>query len=127
MVSWKDLIVAAEQSYASCYCEENVYQLTQRLFLYKETHPEEMEGVEFYVLFISNRNKQTPIWFQRAAAIPGEAVVWDYHVILCSKSKRADETLVFDLDTLLQFPCPAGEYFQNSFKPDLSIFNKYRQ
>lgn len=127
MLSWKEL-VASEQQYASCFCEENVYCLAKRLTELKQVSEKEvLEGVEFFVIFISNRIKQTPIWFQKAAVVPGEEVVWDYHVVLCSKSSKLDETLVFDLDTLLSFPCPAVEYIGKSFKPQLSITTKYRQ
>ena len=45
---------------------------------------------------------------QKAARVPGAAVVWDYHVILLTSTTAG--TLVWDLDTTLPFPSAFPDY-----------------
>ncbi|XP_013415109.1 protein N-terminal glutamine amidohydrolase-like [Lingula anatina] len=104
--------------YTSCYCEENIWKLCEHV---KHTHPEEIDC--FYVVFISNKNKTIPIWMQRAADNPNDAVVWDYHVILVQK--YTSSSFVYDLDTLLSFPCPFDEYVEKALGQENRFQKKY--
>ena len=51
--------------------------------------------------------------FQRAARA-NQPVVWDYHVILV-EVRAASTVLVWDLDTVLPFPCPLNDYLDAAF------------
>ncbi|VDL72778.1 unnamed protein product [Nippostrongylus brasiliensis] len=42
--------------------------------------------------------------------------MWDYHVILLQRLEGAD-ILVWDLDTVLSFPCNFEKYFKESINP----------
>lgn len=120
-------IEASEQSYASCFCEENVYRLAEKMLELKQKSST-MTTVAFHVIFISNKMKQTPIWCQKAATNPEAEVVWDYHVILCSRDhQNLKNNLVFDLDTVLPYPSPLLRYIEESFKPNFPIYSSYRQ
>jgi protein N-terminal glutamine amidohydrolase len=101
-----DMISRDECSYTSCYCEENVLLLTQKLAA--------LPG-EARVAFISNPNKAVPVWDQRAAA-PGEPVVWDYHVVALHRAPESGWS-VYDFDSLLPWPCPAAAYVSAAFHP----------
>ena len=58
-------------TYTSCYCEENVYKLTEKIV------KESSENSDSYkVLFLSNQTEAFPIWKMRL----GDFVMWDYHV-----------------------------------------------
>lgn len=43
-----------------------------------------------------------------------DVIVWDYHVIAIKKTEK--ECLVFDFDSIHQFPSQFEEYFKNTFK-----------
>ena len=103
---------ADECEYTSCYCEENVWKLCQRL--------QEKEVLQDLhrasAVFISNPARSVPLWSQKAGRgaekVPNhdfftlivmeyQMVVWDYHVILVYIGD--DSTLIYDLDTTLPF------------------------
>jgi hypothetical protein len=44
-------------------------------------------------------------------------IVWDYHVILLAG--RGNAALCWDLDTRLDFPCPASKYIARTFPRDV--------
>ncbi|CAN0188285.1 unnamed protein product, partial [Laminaria digitata] len=60
--------------YTSHYCEENTLLLCRDLI-----GPAEATGVALYVVFISNRARQVPVWCQSLADSEYEPVLWDYH------------------------------------------------
>lgn len=84
------------------YCEENVFHLCREPLL---------EGRPRAVAFISNPAGAVAMWNQRAARQPGEAILWDYHVVLLVQEPWE----VWDLDTTLGLPVPAAEYLARSF------------
>jgi hypothetical protein len=91
--------------YASCYCEENVWQLARE---------ERIEHAKGRVVFISNAKRCCPMWSQRAASSPEQPALWDYHVIYLAR--RTDERWwVYDLDSTLAFPVGAELYLQSTF------------
>jgi hypothetical protein len=77
--------------YAAMWCEENIWQRVRAL-------APDLAGR--HVVFISNVHRSVACWSQRAAA-PGEAVIWDYHVVLLTVS--AAGATIDDPD------CTAGE------------------
>jgi len=90
------------------------------------------EGMEFYVVFISSQSKETPIWRQRASQDRESPVIWDYHVVLVATGhtpaiREHGLTLLFDLDSCLEFPISASMYCLAAFRPDLMITKEHEQ
>lgn len=94
----------AQHRYAPSYCEENVWHLCGE---------PRFARVEARVVFVSNAERACALWCQRSAERPGEAVVWDYHVILAARAACGWE--VWDLDTTLGAPVPLAEYLAMTF------------
>jgi hypothetical protein len=88
--------------YTPYYCEENIWHLCQE---------PQFASVEAKVLFVSNPLRQCYFWYQRSAPT-GEAVCWDYHVILLAKDSRWK---IWDLDTTLPLPMDALGYLERTF------------
>ena len=61
--------------YASCYCEENVWKLCQRL----QQDPYELQ--QSYAVFISNPDRTVPLWSQKAGR-GAEKVLLTQHLVL---------------------------------------------
>ncbi|XP_071277853.1 protein N-terminal glutamine amidohydrolase isoform X2 [Agelaius tricolor] len=101
-------------TYTSCYCEENVWKLCDYIRS-QDRYPLE----EFYAVFISNDKRMIPLWKQKSGH-GDEPVVWDYHVILLHLSSR-EQNFVYDLDTVLPFPCPFDVYSVEAFRLDDSL------
>ncbi|XP_060064684.1 protein N-terminal glutamine amidohydrolase-like [Ylistrum balloti] len=114
-----DLIPTADKcTYTSCYCEENVWKLCEHV---KEKNPDRLAYC--YCVFISNENKQIPLWHQKSSHSPDGVVVWDYHVIFVYN--EGDISLVYDLDTDLPFPCNFTEYAAKGIRPNSTIKTQY--
>lgn len=123
-----------DAAYTKYWCEENVYRLTAHFLSIKKI----ANYWQVFVVFISNASKtvrqttsqarrcnlthlwQVALWHQSAACDPEQAIVWDYHVILILKARKAPQTttaqsgqadergpvtVVYDFDTLLPKPC----------------------
>ncbi|XP_039978693.1 protein N-terminal glutamine amidohydrolase [Xiphias gladius] len=100
--------------YTSCYCEENVWKLCE--FVRKErTTPLE----QLFVIFISNENRMVPLWKQKSGH-GDQPVIWDYHVILLQVGLQSD-SLVYDLDSELSFPCSLKLYAAQALRSDCNI------
>ena len=84
------------------YCEENIWWLSSEA---------EIATDPAFVVFIANLKGHCPFFAQRAAA-EGEAIFWDYHVILLDSLMQ-----VWDLDTRLPLPCRLEDYLRRSFPP----------
>ena len=115
-------------AYQSHFCEENVYLMAQQLLNGGGKH----EGMELYVVFISSQSKETPIWRQNASQDRESPVVWDYHVVLVATGnthaiREHGFTLLFDLDSCLEFPISAAMYCLAAFRPDLTITKEHEQ
>ncbi|XP_029447837.1 protein N-terminal glutamine amidohydrolase isoform X2 [Rhinatrema bivittatum] len=89
--------------YTSCYCEENVWKLCEYI---RDHNYSALE--QFYAVFISNDNKM------------------DYHVILLQVTSGV-QNLIYDLDTLLPFPCPFDIYIHEAFKSDSDVYPEFRR
>ncbi|XP_069477686.1 protein N-terminal glutamine amidohydrolase isoform X2 [Ambystoma mexicanum] len=100
--------------------EENVWKLCEHI---KDCGQDLLE--DFHAVFISNDQKMVPIWKQQSGR-GDEPVVWDYHVILLHVSSDG-QNYIYDLDTLLPFPCPVDTYIQEAFKCDDDIHPAYRR
>ncbi len=92
--------------YQPFYCEENVYHLAREPMLAARRRE---------VVFISNEARSCAVWHQRAAARPTWPILWDYHVVLLC----AGPWEVWDLDTILDIPCPAADYLRRSFRREV--------
>lgn len=104
--------------YTSCYCEENVWKLCE--YIKNQRHcPLE----EVYAVFISNERKKIPIWKQKSSR-GDEPVIWDYHVILLHASKQGP-SFIYDLDTILPFPCSLDVYSMEAFQSDKHLKPAY--
>ncbi len=125
---WKSTINKEGCLYASCYCEENIYQLGKQLLTHNE-HDIVINQDKLFVLFISNINQQTLIWKQRNSPAPDDPVCWDYHVILCCRNNDLSEenNLIFDFDTILPFPVSLSRYIEEAFRPDLQVPVRFKQ
>jgi len=89
--------------YQPFYCEENVWQ-----WLNQAAEP------DGYALFITNPARQVALWQQRLVP-PGEAVLWDYHVVAVTHA--GPKVQVWDLDTRLPLPAPLSTYVRATFLP----------
>ncbi|OWF40932.1 protein N-terminal glutamine amidohydrolase-like isoform X1 [Mizuhopecten yessoensis] len=116
-----DLIPTADKcTYTSCYCEENVWKLCEHV---KGNNPDRLAYC--YCMFISNENKQIPLWYQKSSFAPDGVVVWDYHVIFVYN--EGDVSLVYDLDTKLPFPCDFTEYAAKGIRPNKTVKKQYHR
>lgn len=78
---------------------------------------------EVYAVFISNERKKIPIWKQKSSR-GDEPVIWDYHVILLHASKQGP-SFIYDLDTILPFPCSLDVYSMEAFQSDKHLKPAY--
>lgn len=100
--------------YTSCYCEENVWKLCEQIRDEKEQNLD-----EYYAVFISNEKRQVPLWMQKSAKDPLAPVVWDYHVLLLRRV--GDKGFIYDLDSILPFPCPFEQYVHQAIQNDRQL------
>ncbi|XP_075996292.1 protein N-terminal glutamine amidohydrolase [Genypterus blacodes] len=100
--------------YTSCYCEENVWKLCEFV---KEQRSAQLDNLS--VIFISNDSRKVPLWKQRSGH-SDQPVIWDYHVVLLRLRQSADAQ-VYDLDSLLSFPCSLPQYAAEALRSDRSI------
>nr|XP_038040050.1 protein N-terminal glutamine amidohydrolase-like isoform X2 [Anas platyrhynchos] len=107
-------------AYTGCYCEENVWKLCDYIRSRGERPVE-----EFYAVFISNERRMVPLWKQKSGH-GDEPVVWDYHVILLHVSS-GEQNFIYDLDTVLPFPCPFDVYSTEAFRLDDSLHPEFHR
>lgn len=125
----------ATQQYTACYCEENVYLLTQHLSAsltaintsalniarqqskHQKRPPLSTQRSVFvpvwdlHVAFISNTTKTVLLYQQSASKLPsaGSPVIWDYHVIAIATCHLIPlNELSLDRDGLLKAPVEAN-------------------
>lgn len=97
--------------YTAYYCEENVWHLA--------VDPRVGPG-ERVVAVIANETKGVACYGQRAAAVLGEPVFWDYHVVLLRRP-GGGAWEVWDLDTVHGMPLPALAWIRATFGPAGSL------
>jgi hypothetical protein len=91
--------------HAPYYCEENVWWLAQE---------PRFSGLRSEVVFVSNERRTVAMRAQRAGPA-GEAIVWDYHVVLAVRGTEGVE--VWDLDCTEGAPISARAWLDASFDP----------
>ena len=94
--------------YASCYCEENVYQLLVSLRRVPDFR-------RCFAVFIGSQSPFCPVWCQRSARRAEEPVMWDYHVV-CVVLARG-RAYACDLDTRLDVASDARRYVDAALGP----------
>lgn len=99
--------------YAPFYCEENIWHLCGE---------SRFDEVDAQVVFISNPRRTCAFWAQRAAH-PGDAVLWDYHVVLVARGATGWD--VWDLDTLLGLPVSLSRYVNETFPRSFWELDEY--
>lgn len=92
--------------YTPCFCEENIWHLANDLVVAGERID------DLNILFFSNPARQVIIYQQKMAP-PGDAIIWDYHVVL--ENCGGEEKRVYDFDSRLDFPHAKADYFEQSF------------
>jgi protein N-terminal glutamine amidohydrolase len=107
------------------YCEENVWRLAYRKTRQQQQQPDTTlsslsSSSSYFVVFISNACRNVPMFHQRASVAAHVACCWDYHVVLVgvaapSTTATTNEVVVYDLDSVLPYPCPLADYLQRSF------------
>ncbi|XP_062579206.1 protein N-terminal glutamine amidohydrolase-like [Saccostrea cucullata] len=107
--------------YTSCYCEENVWCLCDKI---QKEYPDKIE--KCYCIFISNKKRAIPFWRQRASKREDGQVFWDYHVIFIYQPSGSS-AMVYDLDTTLTFPCDFRRYYEESIKDDRRFKPEYQR
>ncbi|MDB4979456.1 MAG: hypothetical protein JWM82_208 [Myxococcales bacterium] len=89
------------------WCEENIWHLAQHAVTAAD---------ERLVLVITGAESGVACWHQKAG-IEGAPVVWDYHVVLAT---RTDGWRIWDLDVRLGYPVDAGTWLRTTFPcPDV--------
>lgn len=122
-MEYEEISIKSDQTYTSCYCEENVWKLCDKIQNSKNLRNLVEKG-NVYAIFISNENKTVPLWQQSASENEDGLVVWDYHVILAMKGEKC---MVFDLDTKLPYPCEFEQYSERTFQSDDDIMEKFHR
>ena len=101
-------------SYQPFYCEENIWQLCQ---------DPRLGASERLVGLITGpngpqRSSRCAFWHQRLADSRGEAVLWDFHVVLFVRSAGWQ---VWDLDSDLGMPVAADAYLSATFGDQMTV------
>ena len=121
-----NILSKPECMYTSCYCEENVWMLCNKVKQYDLNLLSSSS-----VLFISNPQKSVPIWKQRSQISDVDPVIWDYHVVMLSFCPNVDEDkenyYIYDLDSTLPFPSLLSVYIKNALKSDSDLIEKYHR
>nr|CDS32545.1 protein N terminal glutamine [Hymenolepis microstoma] len=65
-----------------------------------------------------NLTRKVPLFFQKSGRSPDGVVVWDYHVIVILRFNYDVKFQICDLDTTLDFPCDASEYWSLAIRPN---------
>uniref|UniRef100_A0A3B3HTK5 Protein N-terminal glutamine amidohydrolase n=1 Tax=Oryzias latipes TaxID=8090 RepID=A0A3B3HTK5_ORYLA len=89
--------------YTSCYCEENVWKLCEFIQAQKMVPLD-----QFAVIFISNDTRT------------------DYHVILLKVGVKSD-SVIYDLDSVLPFPCSLRLYAAQALRSDRNLRPEYHR
>ncbi|ULU11530.1 hypothetical protein L3Y34_015157 [Caenorhabditis briggsae] len=113
------MLSAEEAPYQSCYCEENVYKLLEKL---------KPNLDDFFAVLISNDIKMIPLWKQKAERDPESFVLWDYHVITISKNSDGSAK-VYDFDSWIDWGVDFQTYWNQTMNEDemKQFREKYRR
>lgn len=116
--------IVSSLPYAACYCEENIYKLCEIIqSKCNKSSDRSIQTDNVYVVFLSCAiaDDGFPLWYQKASNDKSHdnfgVVVWDYHVILLY------DTLVYDIDSVLPYPCSLSEYVTKAIRPEMEPFD----
>ncbi len=98
--------------YTPLFCEENIWKLIDSLYMKPIAKPID-------VLFIINKNNTIAVFEQKMGST-NKPVIWDYHVVLLAKS--GEDLVIFDFDSLCDFPTPISSYFKLTFPGNKNLF-----
>ena len=73
--------------YTAFYCEENIYHLVASLR--SSAGESSSSGTRVYAVFISNAQRKSLLFHQKAADPEQGYVIWDYHVVAVTVTPRA--------------------------------------
>ena len=93
--------------YCAFFCEENIWQLAGEL-------ESDVDAAEVWM--ITNADGTVATWAQRAASSPDKPIIWDYHVVLATRSDAGWS--VWDFDHAGPFTQSASAWLQASFPVD---------
>eukprot|EP00095_Tigriopus_kingsejongensis_P005849 snap_masked-scaffold697_size109876-processed-gene-0.13 protein:Tk05849 transcript:snap_masked-scaffold697_size109876-processed-gene-0.13-mRNA-1 annotation:"protein n-terminal glutamine amidohydrolase" len=113
--------LAANCSYAPCFCEENVWKIADHV----RRGSSVSEIQKSHVIFVSNKKQVVPLWRQKAGKDEEKLVIWDYHVLFLYKPDQ--RCLVFDLDSDLPFPTYFHKYVTETFRTDAILNPEYHR
>ncbi|OEU10525.1 hypothetical protein FRACYDRAFT_193868 [Fragilariopsis cylindrus CCMP1102] len=137
-----------------CYCEENVWRLAYRKIHQQEKKKKQQQekkqkrqqkkkkittaaatttttttsSFQYHVVFISNPKGCAPLFQQLAASDRDSAVFWDYHDVTegtTTTTVLTKNTLVWDIDSYLPFPCHLEDYIEMVFPNNLDWPKEY--
>lgn len=89
--------------YQPFWCEENIWHLAQ---------DPATAGDERLVVVIVGAGAQVACW-QQKAGVSGAPILWDYHVVLATRS--GEDWRLWDLDGCLGFPIAARTWLETTF------------
>lgn len=117
------LLSKSQCVYTKCYCEENVWKLCEKLISHHYFNNQE---TTVYAAFISNSTKSVALWSQTSGDPNNNGlIVWDYHVVTVVIG--AQNSVVYDLDSTLPFPCSLQDYISQTFHPEFELKKRYKQ
>ena len=102
--------------YTPYYCEENAWHRCRR---------HRAEGLDVRVTIISNERRRCLLFNQSAAGAPGESLLWDYHVIVASRTPGAPFQ-IWDPDSHAPLPSAVLTYAEATFAPERDVPARYR-
>ncbi|KAI3984153.1 hypothetical protein MKX01_011107 [Papaver californicum] len=106
-----------------CYWR-NVYKLCKKLI---KIGLADEDGKDLFVVFISNQDKQVPLWHQKASKRGDGLAIWDYHVVCIQKNGKDNTHQVWDLDSSPPFPTPLAHYVAEAIQPSFQLYSGYQR
>ncbi|TPX64193.1 hypothetical protein SpCBS45565_g06066 [Spizellomyces sp. 'palustris'] len=110
--------------YTRCYCEENVYKFCRLIDERGASYLPPIAAVvssacvaETFVVFVSSEIGWVEMHKQKSGKTAEDGrIIWDYHVFAIVKPKNTQSAMVYDFDTLLDFPTTFSNYINESFR-----------
>lgn len=103
--------------YTRYFCEENIWWLARSLL-------DDGRITETSRVWLITNPSESILLFNQLAARPGQAVTWDYHVILLADP--AGSATILDFDTRLGFAIPQDDYLHATFPVQSALPEHYR-
>ena len=105
----------ASAMYCAFFCEENIWQLAKKM---SAQTPDLNNGSVLFFLSRSSDSGGSCLAIRNQIAFEvGTTGFWDYHVVLLDSQER----LIYDLDSRLDCPVSAEQYFAQTFPSQSSL------